>query len=864
MRVSPWGQLLGCAICVCSQHSFAQSPSDAQPLLLEARLRQHIVSDGIFGVQCGERIYIPLAEWCEALEFPIRVWPDTGQAEGWFIEEGRTFSLDVGEGSVRIRDSATAVDTSRILIRPDDLFVEAEELSTWFPVDLTVDLRNLLLHIHSREPLPMEQRLSREARRERVLISQRRELVPDYPQAGAPYLWVSRPFVDATVKSSHSSNPTTSYSAFATADLLGLESQLFTAGERQKPLSEATLRLGRTNPDGRLLGPLRARLFSLGDLFTPQSALVARGRKGRGILISSFPLDRPSEFDRTTLRGEGTPGWEVELYRNDALLDFQFVADDGRYEFQDIPVLYGQNLFRIVLYGPQGQRREECHRYYAGPDLIKPGQGHYRLAINQHEVDLIQIDGDAPRGDARIFAEYDRGLNRHLSAGFSAVSLPIERKGRHTYLGGHLHSSLAALYATLDTEIDVTGGWSALTALQTRWLGMNLFGEWAHFHEYESERITNGDPLEQAVRGRLDGRARFFCPLVFSLGAEQERRQSGSVKTKASGHLALSSRWGLLTNELATWSLVGGPSSVTKTTTGQVLLNTRLWQHSLRTALRYAIRPLTRARSVVLSADRRTERHGRFTLGITGILEGEKRISYSLGWHRTFEALTLGLSSSCTDQGTVTASLSLSFSFGRDWRMRSTPMAAGGAALARVVLDQDGDGKISPADRPLPDVRLRVNTSRSGHLLTNDRGEVLIAGLSAHQPVHVTVNTDSFREPFWVVAPEGFTLLPRPGSTAALDFLVQETGEIDGTIYMRAGTEVRAAPRIPMQLLDAHGAVVMETVSAYDGFYMFDLVPYGAYTVRAAPTHTEIRSRTAAVIDPENPVLSGLTIVVGS
>ena len=65
---------------------------------------------------------------------------------------------------------------------------------------------------------------------------------------------------------------------------------------------------------------------------------------------------------------------EDRLSRAQLRRDFRIVGDDGRYEFDEVPVLYGLNLFTSVLHGPQGQRREETWRVYVGPGLIEPGR----------------------------------------------------------------------------------------------------------------------------------------------------------------------------------------------------------------------------------------------------------------------------------------------------------------------------------------------------------------------------------------------------------------------------------------------------------------------------------------------------------
>jgi|GEM_PF-5339106 len=73
----------------------------------------------------------------------------------------------------------------------------------------------------------------------------------------------------------------------------------------------------------------------------------------------------------------------------------------------------------------------------------------------------------------------------------------------------------------------------------------------------------------------------------------------------------------------------------------------------------------------------------------------------------------------------------------------------------------------------------------------------------------------------------------RPGSMPHLEFPVVETGAIDGTIY--AAESKDPVQGIAIQLVDADGQVVMTTEAAYDGFYTFEFVRPGTYTVRVDP-----------------------------
>ncbi len=78
-------------------------------------------------------------------------------------------------------------------------------------------------------------------------------------------------------------------------------------------------------------------------------------------------------FETIDFRGDLASGFEVELYRNDTLVGSTRDAVNGQYEFRKVPVDFGLNVFRLVFYGPQGQRREDVRRISVGDGRLAKG-----------------------------------------------------------------------------------------------------------------------------------------------------------------------------------------------------------------------------------------------------------------------------------------------------------------------------------------------------------------------------------------------------------------------------------------------------------------------------------------------------------
>ncbi|MFP5288385.1 MAG: hypothetical protein ACLGI9_21800, partial [Thermoanaerobaculia bacterium] len=458
---------------------------EEESLVLLLRLKDLVLAEGVRGFQVPGGVLLSLDDLIAALDLPIAVRLEEGTAEGWMIAENRRFSLDLPRGTVRIAGLSGSFDPRQVELHEDGIYVDTRLLSRWFPVDLSVDLSELAVAVNPREKLPLQQELERKARWDRAAAS-RGDGEPRFTLLPQPYRLVDWPIVDSTMNATFSRSAegnvqtTATQSLLAEGDLLATSAQIFlTAGARDgsmQGLEEIRLLLGRRDPGAGLLGPLGATSWSAGDLASPADLLVSRGSSGVGGEISSFPLVLDPEFDRITLRGDALPGWNVELYRNELLLDFATVAADGRYEFAGVPLTYGLNILRLDFYGPQGQRREKVERVYVGQGMSRPGELHYRVGAYRQGMSLFERKESLPKGGReqvggnRLFASLERGLTRNLALRAAFLRLPLE-DGDHDYSRLALRAASRWIDAEIEAVQDARGGSAGQLQLRSRLFG---------------------------------------------------------------------------------------------------------------------------------------------------------------------------------------------------------------------------------------------------------------------------------------------------------------------------------------------------------------------------------------------------------
>ncbi len=75
-----------------------------------------------------------------------------------------------------------------------------------------------------------------------------------------------------------------------------------------------------------------------------------------GIQLTNTPTTFRRSFGSYTLTDRTEPGWTVELYVNNVLVDYKEADGSGFFSF-DVPLVYGNTLVKLKFYGPWGEER---------------------------------------------------------------------------------------------------------------------------------------------------------------------------------------------------------------------------------------------------------------------------------------------------------------------------------------------------------------------------------------------------------------------------------------------------------------------------------------------------------------------------
>lgn len=820
------------------------APNEDDSWLFDVRSGQYRLGDGVRGYQTPQGVCVDLGDVVLALDLAVRVDKKLRRATGWVFDERRSLTIDRDAGEVRAGSQSFRLNATTIRDTPAGWCVELDSLNDWLGVPLAADLSNAVLRIDSKDKLPFQLAAERRARAASIRPQAQFDLAT-LPQTARPYQAWATPSVDVVASAGVVSDKRGGsyvqgrYEIFAAGEVLGQSFDARLSSDNEGGPDSLRMRLYRTDPQGRLLGPLRATHYGVGDVSLLSTGIVAASAPGRGAVLTNRPIERPDAFDKTTFRGDLPAGWDAELYRNGQLLAFTSPNGDGRYEFIDVPLQYGANRFEIVLYGPQGQIRREIRQVQVGMDSIPPQQTWYWAGVAQENADLVEF-GSQRRGAFRRgwrgTMGIERGLDTRTSAAAYFHSLMIENV-RYNYGEVALRRSIGpTLLEVGGSYADISRGGGGGLAARASWLA--AFGEtyvradamrgWGGFVSDRLINNINGITSVSVDQSVKLGRA--VLPLHFDV--RQVERWSGVDSLEASARASASFRALTFTGQLD-WSRTKVPigPDPPDNLTASLLANARIGRIRVRGEARFALSGANADSRMTLIGEWAGKGDAEWRTEI-GYDRGLDRARAGVGYTRRFNKLQLTGFGEVASDGSAAASLALAFSFGPKsaggWRVSAEKLASRGQVVAEVWMDENGDGVRQPGEAAMPDVPLTAGNAFID-AATDKAGRGAIDGLEPFRPVMIGIDAGSLPDPYVQPAVPGVVVTPRPGVATRVLLPMAAAGEIEGVLRRDGGNPIEG---LGIELVDAEGRVRATTITEFDGYFLFEGVAYGRYILR--------------------------------
>ena len=831
-----------------------------EQFLLDVNIRQLRLGDGVRAYGTPEGTCVVFGDFLATLDVPMKIDLQAKRASGWAFREDHRIEIDQAAGTVSFGDGQEKIAAGTIRETPEGWCVETAALGRWFKLGVKPVTAGSILLLESEAKLPVE--LAREREQRAAQIRPAALPFENLPRVKLPYRLWRAPALDFIVNAGVTYQASTGMkvdrraSVVAAGEVARLSYDAMLATDDRGMPQHARVRAFRSDPDGELLGPLRATHFGLGDVQGLSSRLVP-GSSGRGFELTNRPLFNPVAFDRTRFEGDLPPGWDAELYRNRELLAFSRSNGSGRYAFEDVPLIYGDNQFEIIVHGPQGQQRSRLESINVGQSQVPAGKTWYWAGVSQPGRDLLgdfvrRDDGGGPppparedasfvRPDLQAALQVEHGIDKRTSVAVLANMLLADGE-RLTFVEGSVRRSIGPVLVEGAIARDSKGGSAARAQAAARLGSVNLSAD-----ALMADGFTLAGKREDRYR---DARLAIDAPLKIG---RQRVAAHGDVRfiergtrdrtLNAAGRLSTGFN-GFNLSALVNWQRRLGEDSKVGDRLDAGLMGTgRIKDVRLRGEAIWDVKPDPQFRTAELSAywsaTDRADWEGTIAYDAAS-KRGRARVSHI----RRFDALAAAASIEGGTDGSFAAGINLNFSLDAGMgglKLTNQRLASTGSVEARVYRDLNDNGQRDAAE-PWEAGAAITTGQRVTDDVTDKQGRVRVGGLQPYQPLAVGIDTTTLADPSWAPKKVLQMVVPRPGVTARLEIGLVGAGAIEGALVRDDG---RGFEGLDVELINGSGTVVATGRSDYDGFFLFEQIAYGRYSLRLSG-----ESAKAAGVDP--------------
>lgn len=800
---------------------------------------------------------VPFGEFSRLLEYDVDVLASERRIVGRLGEARTSLVVDLATGTARVGAKTVELSPQDIAVTPTEIYIRASAIARLLPLTLKVNGSDLNMEIQPQALLPVQSRLARLARTRQP--GETRRVEDEVLKVPTPYRLFTMPNFDLSVSAGAGSGATSQgpkypfrYDIRSGSDFAYMGLQAYVGSDEQGKPSVARFTLDRRSVEGHLLGPLHARMVSIGDVYTPSLSIGPRSLPGRGFSFSTVPLDQTNIFNRIDLRGELPIGYDVELYINDILQGGQNTPNKGRYEFLNVPLSRGVNVIRIVTYGPHGERSETTRIVNVGGGQLKRGDLTFEFGAEQQEKPILDLTSASSTtdfisrgaGGLRMVGAVNYGLTELITVSGGAALVPVtDAKSRLLYsLGGR--TSVFGFLTQLDVGADNMGGTAEAIGAAGQIRGVSTVLRYLQFQGgYIDENGPGSDftrPLASRAEASFDGNAQLFGQVVpLSLRLTRTAYVDQGIDLSGSARASATLGGFLASGGFEYTKTYGGTSTTQQKLSGFLAASTyRSFKWQVRGTIDYDIVPDFKPRALAITVDRDLSETASLRFGIGESLQAYDQFNLSAAATMKTKVGDLSLTgdySNADQSWRLGAQMSMGVAWDSERKRyglsRSGP-GTGGSVAFHAFYDKNGNGKWDPGEPGVPNVVVEGGPMPA---ITDKDGRAMITGIGASATMRLNVSLERMEGGTVKAPPHLIQFSPRAGQIVNIEYPMQATSELIVRIMLRrpdGGLVGLSSVQVRMVGEDGH---TVSTRSEFDGSASFEDLTAGKYHLELDP-----------------------------
>jgi hypothetical protein len=798
------------------------------------------------------------------LDFPI-VRTSNRVFEGWFISREKTFFIDfnnINESGalLRLKNEELRIPKHQITEYGNEIYISLNAVKKMFPISFNFNNSKLQANLLAFEPLPLQKKLARE--NTKIGSGSKRNREAQFPRLNRSYELLSPQSIDLQLNTTYSEsrgNTTDGYSLLGGREIAYLNSRFFLSGNSEDYLQAGRLTLSKNFESGLLPNYLDIKSVEFGDVNPVQIGTQTFRGDTLGIIATNDIGNRElNDQQSITISGEVQNGWDVELYRNGIIIDRRLEVSTGQYDFADVKLYLGENKFKVVLYGPQGQEITREIERYVDESALADNRLRYRSSFTKLDSSLFNTRS-SQSFTQDVFdwsTQIQKGITRgtSLSLGWRLQS---SDEGSNELVVGVNTAITDRVRLNLNYSQDFQKTEVLTAALRTRLSGhdINLSASTSDIEGIKRDTIgvDNRGLISVGAIAQID----YFNEVLYSEFA-------GRKQISASNDLGIPMPIGLISHKVQytrneTRAQLSGLPAIEEITLGGFNFRARIAGVIARAGLNYSLEDNLEVNSYSLDLSWKPR----------DLIRTRLSLAYSPQVDELFSRLDIGYESQNfnvsanirhSDSLGFSSGISARFSLGgepftQDVFYTRRALVNSGTLVVRVFEDMNANAVYDIGEKVIEGVEVRSLQSLSKAETDND-GLAILQGLSTNKQTDIVIDTETIDEPFLMPIIEGVSIMPRQNFIDSIDYPLVYLNEIEGQLTFSDNADaLDKLPSITIELKNSENKVIATTKTEYDGYFYLADIPPGAYVL--GPSNSELDQNNYRFIKPVNIEFSG-------
>ncbi len=756
----------------------------------------------------GEVVYLPVTDLFDFLK--IRNVPSAGleNITGFFITQDATFRIDRLTNSISFGDKNFDLEPGALIRTESNLYLRGDYYGKIFGLDCIFSFRNLSVTLKTRLELPVIREMRQEEMRQN-LTRLKGEVKAD-TTIGRKYPLFHFGMADWSVIATEQINgPADARFNLALGSIIaGGETTVLLNYDSRNPFTEKQQHyLWRyVNNDNSALRQVMA-----GKIATRATSSIYQPVVG--MQITNTPTTYRRSFGSYTLSDKTEPGWIVELYVNNVLVNYIKADPSGFFTFE-VPLVYGNSLVMLKFYGPWGEERTREQNITIPFNFLPENTFEYNVSAGIVEDTLLSRFSRA---------SFNYGLTRGVTLGAGYEYLTSVSSGAFM---PYANASIR-LASNLLLSGEYTYSVRAKGTLTYR-LPSNLQIDLAYTKYDKNQKAINYNYLEER-------KVAVSMPIHIKKFSVYNRLSVNQLVLPTTNYTT--GEW------LITGSLLGVSTNLT--TYALYIGNSPPYAYSnlslsFRFPTGFTIIPQAqygytdkKLLSTKLGLEKRVLQHGFLNLSYEQNFRSNLRMG-EVGFRYDFKFAQTGYSTRQSNKSTTFIQYARgSLINDRQTRYLGTDnrsnVGRGGISII-PYLDINNNGKHDPGEPKAYGLNLRAS---GGRIERSERDTTIrILGLEPYTDCFIELDPNSFESIAWRLKNRTMKVAVDPNMLKLIEIPVIIAGEASGTVTIEKNGATTGIGRMIVNFYNKNQKLAGRTLTEEDGYFSFLGLPPGKYNAR--------------------------------